>query len=1135
MADEALDPRIVDILSRLKAVETTMHESNGGEKQESNIENHKKDNKHRIRADLAELKSRLAALTDSDDSDDSDDASDTSSVSEEATTDLIPQLNRVTWTHFMNSVVGDDQYTIDVLVGPVKSNWHIRQEEIHLSQGSAEETKLDHGASSPAVGNSTGPEDVGARTPGQERNGTQSEVPERIRINCPKLSATLANVAGLNIRSNNVLIRPYKILVRHEEALRQRFRELQVRHEKELQDTSQQQPSTENNQSDVTSTQDCPDPDVTASENNELVVYTDVKEHEKELQGLKCLLEFMDLYLVPVRQRYRSATTKKIRFSDLWYLYRPGDLVVITNETKNDTKNETKNKGPHHTKTSKVPLSLCRVLSVSRGRPDLSTLHGPVNAAKPPVVKINDFRIHGHTISYDGTNFGPFPQMFEIPPFQGEKEISALDPCPLRYAEGFADLETRLVDKGQAFMQYTKPSHCRYTGPTYSEHYNGFTNAIAEKSTMIDGYVIVDFKEAQREDNRWVLNQDIDDPDGGHSSETNEDESRSVWKDKARNELKMKLRDEIYDDDHVDANDEDDFTESNTFLTAWRSGKTVDQECLERIDYALLPSRVVGYDLYRHKFAILAIEYLQPVRANTDGWADLKLPRGHKPMVQAQIRTHFLRKMSRQNHASQNTDIDLVRGKGLGLIILLHGAPGVGKTSTAECVAESLGKPLYPITCGDLGVTAVHVERKLANTFAKAEAWDCVLLLDEADVFLAQRTRTDLERNAIVSGMSSAYCYFFVHELIYLTVFLRVLEYYKGTLILTTNRVGAFDEAFKSRIHLNLYYPALNKDQTLAIWKMNLERIIKRKQGRLAADEPEIIAFAEQLFERQIQTKARWNGRQIRNAFQTALAMAEYEALGDSGITADWALLEKIKSRLEVRHFETVANASAHFDAYIEETIGNNDADRAYLDRERADNFKWYVPTNAQNESRPAQWLFNTPGPQSSGPFASPSGFKQSGMAANAQNEPRPGQWLFNTPDPPEGSYQPASADPFASSSAYQQNMFFASQKGASAKTTFQQGASWTSPQQPWAGMGSSPARPPQESDGPNPYMLNATAPAGWPHTKDESEHGYRNLSFNQFDGGRVAPSTPSNRDQRPDLRTPVGMGAAQGQDDDGY
>ena len=769
MADEEIDPRFVDILSRLKAVESTMHESKDGENQESNIKDHRKDNKHRLRADLADLKSRLAALNDSDDSDNSDNASVTSSVATTSTIKFVPQLNRVTWTQFVNHVSGDDEYVIDVLIGPVKSHWQIRQEKMRLPQSSADETKLDHGISNLTIGKSEDPTDVGARTPANERNETQSEVPERIRINCPKLSATMSDATGLNFRTDGVLIRPYKVLVRHEEALRQRFRELQVRHEQDLQDTLQQQPSTAGDQSDAANAQDG-DTGVTAPHNDEPVGHTDVNEYEEKLRGLKCLLEFMDMYLVPVIQRYRSATAQKIRFGDLWYLYRPGDLVVMTNETRN----ESKNKGSHHTKTRRIPLSLCRVLSVSRGRHDISTLHGSVNASKPPSIKTNDFRIQGYTIAYDGTNFGPVPQKFEIAPFQGEREISALDPCPLRYADGFADLETRLVERGIDFMQYTKPRHCRYAGPTFSEHQSGFHSSVAEKSTMIDGHVIVDFKEARSENTGWVLEQEIVDADQGTSNEITEYERQTVWKDKERTEIRYTVENDIYDDDCMDSYDQDDLIEGNAFLTAWKSGKPVSQEYLQRIDYALLPSRVVGYDLYRHKFAILALEYLQPVHANTDGWADLKLPRGHKPMVQAQIRTHFLRKMSRQNHTSNDTDIDIVREKGLGLIILLHGAPGVGKTSTAECVAESLGKPLYPITCGDLGITAESVEQTLANTFAKAEAWDCVLLLDEADVFLAQRTRTDLERNAIVSGMSPVSRCIFIHGLIFDSVSSRV-------------------------------------------------------------------------------------------------------------------------------------------------------------------------------------------------------------------------------------------------------------------------------------------------------------------------------------------------------------------------
>jgi len=62
-------------------------------------------------------------------------------------------------------------------------------------------------------------------------------------------------------------------------------------------------------------------------------------------------------------------------------------------------------------------------------------------------------------------------------------------------------------------------------------------------------------------------------------------------------------------------------------------------------------------------------------------------------------------------------------------------------------------------------------------------------------------------------------------------VFLRVLEYYDGLLFLTTNRPGALDEAFKSRIHLTLYYPPLDLQQTVDIWKMNIDRLRKSKRN----------------------------------------------------------------------------------------------------------------------------------------------------------------------------------------------------------------------------------------------------------------------------------------------------------------
>jgi SpoVK/Ycf46/Vps4 family AAA+-type ATPase len=53
---------------------------------------------------------------------------------------------------------------------------------------------------------------------------------------------------------------------------------------------------------------------------------------------------------------------------------------------------------------------------------------------------------------------------------------------------------------------------------------------------------------------------------------------------------------------------------------------------------------------------------------------------------------------------------------------------------------------------GDLGLTPGDVEDKLKEIFRLAQDWGCVMLLDEADVFLAQRSVTDTTRNALVSG-----------------------------------------------------------------------------------------------------------------------------------------------------------------------------------------------------------------------------------------------------------------------------------------------------------------------------------------------------------------------------------------------
>ncbi len=68
-------------------------------------------------------------------------------------------------------------------------------------------------------------------------------------------------------------------------------------------------------------------------------------------------------------------------------------------------------------------------------------------------------------------------------------------------------------------------------------------------------------------------------------------------------------------------------------------------------------------------------------------------------------------------------------------------------------MADLIKRPLLPLTCGDMGVTASEVEANFNRFFELGERWGAVVLMDEADIYLEQRTSENLERNSLVSGM----------------------------------------------------------------------------------------------------------------------------------------------------------------------------------------------------------------------------------------------------------------------------------------------------------------------------------------------------------------------------------------------
>jgi hypothetical protein len=189
---------------------------------------------------------------------------------------------------------------------------------------------------------------------------------------------------------------------------------------------------------------------------------------------------------------------------------------------------------------------------------------------------------------------------------------------------------------------------------------------------------------------------------------------------------------------------------------------------------------------------------------------------------------------------------DMVEGKSGGTTILCRGAPGLGKTLTAEVYAEMVKRPLYRVHSGQLGTSAQQVEGRLQRILRRCERWKAVLLLDEADVFV--RTRgDDLEQNAVVAA------------------FLRTLEYFHGLLFMTTNRVDEIDDAILSRCVAVISYERPTPEMATRIWEI----LAKQYQ----------VSLSSAVIDELVRTFAKASGRDIRELLKLTSKFARRKGL----------------------------------------------------------------------------------------------------------------------------------------------------------------------------------------------------------------------------------------------------------------
>ncbi|KKY30431.1 putative aaa family [Diaporthe ampelina] len=387
-------------------------------------------------------------------------------------------------------------------------------------------------------------------------------------------------------------------------------------------------------------------------------------------------------------------------------------------------------------------------------------------------------------VDYSGKEFGRVTERIDVPEFIGTKNITGLNAFPLRFHENEEAVAASLVARGRIFEKLAGHHYKAYDGTAITWDQQG-----NEVPIQLSGRIVVDIHSFNRS-NMWRRRRLTD------------------WKAKDLERLHEHRR---------------------------KHGLS-GQDSLQLTPYyqMLARSRTRGYSLKRKEWLEFYVEQVDEIKWNRDAFEKLVLPDDQKELIMA---------FSESQLDGGDTFDDVISGKGRGIICLLSGPPGVGKTLTAEAVAESLRVPLHTLSSGDLGSRPWEVEQGLSQILELVARWNAILLLDECDVFLEARSTHDLERNKVVS------------------IFLRTLEYYEGILFMTTNRVDNIDQAFQSRIHVSLEYPDLTARSRAHIWRNFLSAA--RQEPELTGQDVEELARLE------------LNGRQIKNILKTAQLLAK--------------------------------------------------------------------------------------------------------------------------------------------------------------------------------------------------------------------------------------------------------------------
>lgn len=228
-------------------------------------------------------------------------------------------------------------------------------------------------------------------------------------------------------------------------------------------------------------------------------------------------------------------------------------------------------------------------------------------------------------------------------------------------------------------------------------------------------------------------------------------------------------------------------------LDDWEIGRYANQRELSPAMLTRLAAIAVGDSLHgnsdvRRNLQVISSHYMKALGATPPSFS-----------VQAPTLKHDLQLIN--SDVPLHPVIETMAGSTTGARMLLHGLPGTGKTAFSKALAEQLGRPLLQRQASSLlSMWLGATERNLRDMFDDARTENGILLLDEADSFLRDRSNARAPWEATQTN-----------EL------LTQMEAFDGIFICTTNRMDDLDPAALRRFDLKVEFRALKDDQRLAL------------------------------------------------------------------------------------------------------------------------------------------------------------------------------------------------------------------------------------------------------------------------------------------------------------------------------